>query len=229
MNPNPMKPNPMKLSYFLSAILPILSLAPLVPGLVAAPDATMTVHVDQNGAAISPTLYGIFFEEINRAGDGGIYGEMVENRSFEDDALHPVSWSGLGRERLSLDRSQPINPRNPTSLRVDLTGDGGGVVNVGFRGTGAVGTAAPWDTKPQPLTAGLAIEKGATYRLSLYARGGNGFSGALAARLEGHTGKTLAEGALLTRGKERVAVKFQAAPNSTAGGVFEVQVLKANP
>jgi len=35
--------------------------------------------------------------------------------------------------------------------------------------------------------------------------------------------------ALLTRGKERVAVKFQAAPNSTAGGVFEVQVLKANP
>ena len=34
----------------------------------------MTVHVDRPGVKISPTLYGIFFEEINRAGEGGLYG-----------------------------------------------------------------------------------------------------------------------------------------------------------
>lgn len=45
----------------------------------------MIVHVDQPGVKISPTLYGIFFEEINRAGEGGLYGEMLQNRSFEDD------------------------------------------------------------------------------------------------------------------------------------------------
>ena len=166
-------------------------------GLFAAvPDASITIHADRDGAAISPTLYGIFFEEINRAGDGGIYGEMLENRSFEDDASSPVSWSGFGRVRLSLDRSQSLNPRNPTALRIDLTGDGGGVVNVGFCGAGKGNAAVPWETIPQPLAAGLAIRKGLAYRLSLYTRGGNGFGGTLTARLEGRTGKPLAEAAI---------------------------------
>jgi alpha-L-arabinofuranosidase len=36
---------------------------------------------------VSPSLYGLFFEEINRAGDGGIYGELIRNRSFEDTII----------------------------------------------------------------------------------------------------------------------------------------------
>src|SRR5690606_6963245 len=39
---------------------------------------------DKIKAAISPRMYGIFFEDINFAGDGGLYAEMVRNRSFED-------------------------------------------------------------------------------------------------------------------------------------------------
>lgn len=174
------------------AILPLVAAA----ALAAAEPATLTVHVDRDGATISPTLFGIFFEEINRGGDGGLYAEMVENRSFEDDAHHPVSWSGLGRERLVLDRDRPINPRNPTALRIDLGPTGGGVANVGFRGAGAGGAGVPWETKPQPMTAGLAIRKGAVYRLSLHVRGGNGFGGALTARLEGRTGAILATAAI---------------------------------
>ena len=42
----------------------------------------MTIHVDQPGISVSPLLYGIFFEEINRAGDGGLYAEMVQNRAL---------------------------------------------------------------------------------------------------------------------------------------------------
>ncbi len=186
-----MKSNPMKLSHFLSAILPILAMAPLVPKLSAAPDATLTVRVDQNGAAISPTLYGIFFEEINRAGDGGIYAEMIQNRSFEDNPKAPDAWSGLGSESLSLDTDRPLNPRNPTSLRMDLTGDAGGVVNRGFSKPGAP-TLTPYGS----ITEGLAIHNGEDYRLSLHARGGNGFGGVLTARLKSATGKTLASASI---------------------------------
>ncbi|TWT76757.1 Extracellular exo-alpha-L-arabinofuranosidase precursor [Planctomycetes bacterium CA13] len=137
-------------------------------------DASLTVHVDQSRATISPTLYGIFFEEINRAGDGGLYGEMIENRSFEDDKEKPTSWSSLGKGTLSLDQSLPLNSRNPTALRVDIPEEGGGVSNAGFK------------------DAGLAIRSGESYRLSLYIRGEK-LSEALHARLESSTGSLLAE------------------------------------
>ncbi|MFN8220631.1 MAG: alpha-L-arabinofuranosidase C-terminal domain-containing protein [Fimbriimonadales bacterium] len=54
--------------------------------------AKITVHADQPTVRVSPSLFGIFFEEINCAGDGGIYAELVRNRSFEDDAK-PVHWT----------------------------------------------------------------------------------------------------------------------------------------
>ena len=45
--------------------------------------AGITVQVDKPGAAISPTLFGLFFEDINFGADGGLYPERVKNRSFE--------------------------------------------------------------------------------------------------------------------------------------------------
>ena len=56
--------------------------------------------MDQKGAAVPDSMYGVFFEEINHAGDGGLYAELVQNRSFEEkeypegyfadgDKLHP--------------------------------------------------------------------------------------------------------------------------------------------
>ena len=52
--------------------------------LPAASPATITVQADKPGAAVSPALWGLFFEEINHAGDGGLYAEMIRNRSFEE-------------------------------------------------------------------------------------------------------------------------------------------------
>ena len=61
----------------------------------AAGSAQVKVNVDaaHMGATVSPRLYGIFFEEINHAGDGGLYAELVQNRSFEDDNSKSSSFS----------------------------------------------------------------------------------------------------------------------------------------
>ncbi len=53
------------------------------------------VNIQERGAEISPQMYGIFFEEINHAGDGGLYAELVQNRSFEDGYL-PEGFSVRG-------------------------------------------------------------------------------------------------------------------------------------
>ena len=50
---------------------------------MAAQTNEMKVRVDRPGAEIQPTMYGIFIEDINFAADGGLYAELVKNRSFE--------------------------------------------------------------------------------------------------------------------------------------------------
>jgi hypothetical protein len=67
-------------------------LSALISALVlGAPQVNVSVDATKIGIAVSPDLYGIFFEEINCAGDGGIYPEQIRNRSFEDsDKL--VDW-----------------------------------------------------------------------------------------------------------------------------------------
>ena len=44
----------------------------------------ITIRTENKKFPVAPNLYGIFFEDINRAGDGGLYPEMLRNRSFED-------------------------------------------------------------------------------------------------------------------------------------------------
>jgi alpha-L-arabinofuranosidase len=145
-----------------------------------ADNAALTVQADKPGVRVSPTLYGIFFEEINRAGEGGIYAEMTQNRSFEDDAKEPAAWSLVRRDGaeggMALDTTRPLNARNPHSLRLDAIGlkkGRLGVANSGFQG--------------------VAVRDGAAYRLSVYARCSPGFTGPLLATLETKDGRVLAE------------------------------------
>ena len=57
---------------------------------------TFDVNTKKVGVAVQPTMYGIFFEDINYAADGGLYGELVKNRSFEfPDAL--MGWKAFGK------------------------------------------------------------------------------------------------------------------------------------
>ncbi|MGC3989747.1 MAG: alpha-L-arabinofuranosidase C-terminal domain-containing protein [Chthoniobacteraceae bacterium] len=184
-----------------------LCLALLLPSLCTSPlhaTDTLTIRADQPGAAVSPTLYGAFFEDINRAGDGGLYAEMVQNRSFEDFPDRPLAWTTLenptARYVITLDRSQPLNAKNPTSLKLQVDSISGGRVglyNQGFKG----GPEYPRDQPAQWLPKfeaalktpvnGLPVEAGKRYELSLYARAA-GAKGAVTVSLESQAGKILA-------------------------------------
>ena len=61
----------------------------LTAGCLGAMAQTEPIRIDlgQKGAVVSPNLYGIFFEEISHAGDGGLYAELVQNRGFEEHVL----------------------------------------------------------------------------------------------------------------------------------------------
>lgn len=151
--------------------------------------ATLIVDMDKPGVKVSPMLYGIFFEEINRAGDGGIYAEMIQNRSFEDDATEPIGWT-MVKGQMALDRSQPLNTDNPTCLK--LTGPFA-IANDGFRGGPLKRPDDPqrledWHHKFEKSTGGINVESGKKYDLTLYARG----TGNLTASLESKNGQTLA-------------------------------------
>src|SRR5262249_26745474 len=78
------------------------------------------IHIDLRhpGPRVSPTLYGLFFEEINHSGDGGLYGEMVRNGSFED-SKDVIGWQADLGGNTALDTTSPLNPSNKTSLRFD--------------------------------------------------------------------------------------------------------------
>lgn len=107
-------------------------------------------------------LYGIFFEDLNHAADGGLYAEMVQNRSFEfcavdNPSYHPLmAWEKIekkySRMQWWIQDSHPYSRRNPHYLVCEIfeTGMGAGVRNTGF-------------------TPGMYLQKGEKYRFSCLA------------------------------------------------------------
>ncbi|MCH5211134.1 MAG: S-layer homology domain-containing protein [Oscillospiraceae bacterium] len=96
---------------------------------------------------VSDIMWGLFFEDINSAADGGLYAELIENRSFEiakDDHLY--SWETDGD--VAVNTENPMNKNNPTY--VTLTGEAS-IINDGFDG--------------------ISLKKGETYEFSMYVRG----------------------------------------------------------
>jgi alpha-L-arabinofuranosidase len=140
--------------------------------------ASLVIRANRPGPRVSPTLYGIFFEEINCAGDGGLYAEMVRNRSFEDSD-RPEHWSlvteGTAEGEMAVDTQQPMSQKNPRSLKLTITRGGRGRVGVANDGY--------W---------GMSLKQGEVYELSLNARAGGGFGGPLVASLESRQGKVYA-------------------------------------
>lgn len=109
--------------------------------------ATFTIQADKPGAAISPTMWGIFFEDINLGADGGMYAELIKNRSFE--FFKPLmGWQmrsskamgnvNFGSNFLIINRPE-MAATNPRYLQVKLNNtpkDSLGLTNEGFRGMG---------------------------------------------------------------------------------------------
>ena len=88
------------------------------------------------GFPIQPTMYGIFFEDINFGADGGLYAEMVENRSFEfPNRL--MGWNAFGN--VSIGEKTPAFERNPHYAIIEPSGHSekvSGLENRGFFGLG---------------------------------------------------------------------------------------------
>jgi alpha-L-arabinofuranosidase len=107
----------------------------------AAPPVTLTIQADKPGAAISPTMWGVFFEDINYGADGGLYPELVKNGSFEfPNALMGWHIAGAdGKSRTVTVRDDtPKDSNNRHYLRI--TSDGSKAIdlsNEGFFGMGA--------------------------------------------------------------------------------------------
>ena len=121
----------------------------------SAQDNTITVETAKLGAPVQPTMYGIFFEDINYAADGGLYAELVINRSFEFP--NPFAgWDISGK--VTLQNDGPFD-KNPHYVRLAPSGHNDKhtmIENHGFFGMG--------------------LKKGAEYRFTVWARcpeGGN--------------------------------------------------------
>lgn len=75
--------------------------------------AKVTVRPDQLGATVSPSMYGIFYEDINHAGDGGLYAELVRNRSFMDARVPKGTWYYGGQIRTRQRWTHPFSIEDP--------------------------------------------------------------------------------------------------------------------
>ncbi|GAA0447677.1 alpha-N-arabinofuranosidase [Actinoplanes capillaceus] len=130
-----------------------LAVAPPVAAVAVEPDYTITVNPGATGAAIPKSMYGVFFEDINYAADGGLYAELVRNRSFEFNGTDAsgynglTAWTATGSAVVTND-DQRLNERNRNYLRV--TGEAG-LTNAGYN-------------------TGLAVKKSGRYDFSVWAR-----------------------------------------------------------
>jgi alpha-L-arabinofuranosidase len=199
--------------------------------------ATATVAVDgaAPGAAIPRTLYGVFYEEISHAGDGGLYAELVQNRGFEDANL-PHS--------CTLENGFVVPPRTPHfdngrpstwRLRWDVTSPHPAwslQASPGSDATIAITAEQPLnDATPHSLRVnvgrvaaggrvalvndgywGMGIHAGDEYRLSFFARADATFRGPITAAIERADGTVLATAtAALDADAARVAIDAGAA------------------
>jgi len=143
------------------------------------------VDAKQQGPAISPTHYGIFYEDINHAADGGLYAELIRNRSFEDDTMQQgrgrnrdarggtriSNWYALGQAEINLTQKNLLNKVQHNALDLRIVASGDGVRNEGFWGMNAV--------------------TGRKYQLSFFAKSDKAYQGTLTASLITSTGKVL--------------------------------------
>jgi len=145
--------------------------------------AKITVDVNKPGHAISPTLFGIFFEDINLSADGGIYPELVRNRSFEDaDTLQNWEFnSSDGKSKASVNTANvqsrsPIPPLNAFNRKSVLI-EAGGSFNLENSGY--------W---------GMNMVIGDSYIFRIAARCTDGFNSTLNIKIVSASGDILASG-----------------------------------
>lgn len=212
--------------YFVKKNICIVLFYAFLTGALYAQDVKqISVLADKPTVKISPNMWGIFFEDINFSADGGLYAELVKNRSFE--FLKPLmGWKEVkgngGNGNILIVNRGETNTNNPRFGRVTVSSTSGyyGLENEGFRGMG--------------------IEKGKQYNFSIFARKGNGNT-KIHVHLLGADGKPISDDATLqgftdkwgrytasiiateTEPKAHFAVRFEGA------GVLDVDMISLFP
>jgi len=143
---------------------------------------------------ISNDLFGVFFEDLSYAADGGLYAELVQNRSFEYNPADKKIWTplsyweyttqGHGYGKISVESSSPIAPTNPHYL----------VLDVDFPGTEGVGiTNSGFD--------GISLKNGENYDFSVYLKQLSGAPAKIKVELRDHKGVSYGQLSLMVSGK----------------------------
>ncbi len=160
---------------------------------VSTSDAELAIDGDAAAAQISDTMFGIFYEDINYAADGGLYAELVRNRSFEFNtsdnagftgmtAWEVVNGGGTAPQALVVNDDTRLNALNRNHFRLVADGPGDGLRNIGYN-------------------RGFAVKAGAAYDASVWAR--TTTAQALAVRLVSADGSvTYAEGSVAVDGSD---------------------------
>ena len=154
----------------------ILLSALLASALTANAQVKINVDVANPGVKVSPNLYGIFFEDINHAADGGLYAELISNRSFEDSDNTTPTWRTKAADGATISTQLVskvlLNNAQGKALQINVAARQNAtasLVNEGFWGINAV--------------------QGRTYKLSLWAKGS--YKGSVKARLVSADGKSV--------------------------------------
>jgi alpha-L-arabinofuranosidase len=165
----------------------------------AAPTGPIVLQIDAGKVTgkVSPMLYGLMTEEINFAYEGGLYGELIRNRSFKADAIvprvtpdtyepgkslpvsfkedtQPRFWTGVGGASVVLDTNNVLNEFLNVSLKLEASTASAtspaGIANGGY-----------WGIPVKPQT---------TYRVSFFAKADAGFTGPVTVSIESTNGTT---------------------------------------
>lgn len=169
----------MKIISFLIFIIILLSV-----GLPTNSKQILSIETSDLGPPIPKTLFGIFFEDINHAVDGGLYAELIMNRSFEyTNKLE--GWNIQIKDTLDskayVDNKSPINKNNTNYLKLEFKSDKSEIV---IRNSGY---------------GGILLQKGEKYILSYYVKGDTEFEGTIKFTLEDKRGKLYSKAYILTQ------------------------------
>ena len=179
----------------------------------------MNVDASQTGIAVSPTLYGLFYEEINHAGEGGLYAELIRNRSFEDEFIGGRRRSREVGERGSTIQGWSLAVPQDCKASVTLEKDDAKQLNRYQK------NALKWEIESVAGEKKVMLEnegfwginavKGRTYRLSFWARAEQPYEGTLQVGLASKSG-TLYAKAAVQGSIGKAWTRYEASFNATA-------------
>ncbi|MDE6340079.1 MAG: alpha-L-arabinofuranosidase, partial [Muribaculaceae bacterium] len=171
---------------------------------------------------ISDKLIGIFFEDINYSADGGLYGELVQNRDFEynyeenhKDGWGPAySWKLTDKagnaQDMQFDTADPIHANNSTYLKVNAQNNAYVLTNEGFDG--------------------ISLSKGENYRFSMFVRNcGKGKKSSFNVKLCDANGATVAQASVEVKGNKWQKInKVLTAGSEVKGGKLVIDINKGD-